>query len=121
AETQVPRGIPVQERAGRHHFRVQARPRRDLPVEVAAVPIGPVHHRRDAEAPILGDSRHSAYDFSSHWMTDLATKPRMPNASTKKSTNVPKRPALDSRASFQMMKSINAMKPPSPHALHSSV
>ena len=56
-EAQMMRGVTVKERAGGHHLRVQARPRRELPVQVAAVPVGPVHHRRDAEAPLFGEGR----------------------------------------------------------------
>jgi hypothetical protein len=56
----------------------------------------------------------------SHWMTCLAMKPRMPKASTKNRMKVPKRPAFESRASFQMMNSMNAMKAPTPQVMPNS-
>ena len=37
---------------------------------------------------------------SHHWMTTLARKPRKPTPSPRNSTKVPKRPALDSHASW---------------------
>src|SRR5690606_33095452 len=48
------------------------------------------------------------------WMIDFAMKPSIPNASTKNSTKVPRRPAFDSRASCQMMNSMNRMNAPIP-------
>jgi len=42
--------IAVLQRAGRHHLGVQPGVRRQQAVEVAAVPVGPVEHRRDGEA-----------------------------------------------------------------------
>ena len=40
-----------QRRTG-HHLGIQARPRRQQTVEIAAVAVGPVHHRGDADAPV---------------------------------------------------------------------
>ncbi len=48
---------PAHQRRTGHHFGIQPRPRRQQPVEVAAVPVGPVHHRGDADAPVAGRRR----------------------------------------------------------------
>ena len=49
-EIEVVRNVAVLERAARDHLGVETRARRDQAQEVSAVPIGPVHHRRDADA-----------------------------------------------------------------------
>ena len=51
-EVEMARDVAVQQRAGRHHLGVEARARRQQAMEVPAMPVGPVHHRRDAEAPL---------------------------------------------------------------------
>ena len=51
AEVEVARHVAMQQRAGGHHLAVQMRALREQAVEEAAVPIGPVHHRRYAETP----------------------------------------------------------------------
>ena len=51
-EFEMPRHVAVRERGRGDHLRVEPRAFRDHAHEIAAVPIGPVHHRRDAEAPI---------------------------------------------------------------------
>ena len=50
-------------------------------------------------------------------MTDFIANPKMPKASTKNRMKVPKRPARDSRATFQMMNSIRPMKAPRPQVI----
>lgn len=47
-------------------------------------------------------------------MTDLAMKPTIPKASTKKSTKVPVFPAFDFQAISPMMNSMKRMKAPTP-------
>jgi len=44
--------VAVQQRAGGHHLGVEARSRRQQTMEVPAVPVGPVHHRRYAQTPV---------------------------------------------------------------------
>ena len=51
AEVQVMRHVAVQQRAGGHHLGVQAGAARHQAVQDAAVPVGPVHHGRDGQAP----------------------------------------------------------------------
>ena len=41
------RHITVQQRAGGHHLGIQQGPGRQQAMEIAAVPVGPVHHRGD--------------------------------------------------------------------------
>ena len=53
-------------------------------------------------------------------MIDFAMKPIIPNASTKNSTNVPKRPAFDCFARFQTMTSMYAMNAPTPNVTPNS-
>lgn len=50
-EAEQPFARPVQHRAGGHHLGVEAGARRQRPVERPAVPVRPVHHRGDGEAP----------------------------------------------------------------------
>ncbi len=50
-EAEQARAIAVQHRAGRDHFGIEPRPARERPVERPAVPVGPIHHRGDGEAP----------------------------------------------------------------------
>jgi Uma2 family endonuclease len=50
-EVEVTRHVAMQQRPCRHHLGVQARVLREKAVEVAAVPIGPVHHRGDGQPP----------------------------------------------------------------------
>ena len=49
--TQVPPLAAVQQAAGGHHLGVQARLFRDQPVQVAAVLVTPIEHRRNGQAP----------------------------------------------------------------------
>jgi len=51
-EIEMARHVAMRERRRRDHLGVEARMPRDQPQEVAAVPVGPVHHRRDTEAPL---------------------------------------------------------------------
>src|SRR5207342_601571 len=51
-ESQQACTIAVQERGGRDHLRVQQRVRGELAQEESAMPIGPVHHRSDAQPAI---------------------------------------------------------------------
>ena len=51
-EVEMAGNVAVQQRAGRHHLGVEAGPRRQQAMEVAAMAVGPVHHRRHAEAPL---------------------------------------------------------------------
>ncbi len=50
-EVQMPRHVAMEQGAAGHHLGVQARALRDLAMEVAAMAVGPVHHRRDGQAP----------------------------------------------------------------------
>ena len=50
-EVEVARHVAVRERRRGHHFGVEPCATRDQAQEVPAVPVRPVHHRRDAEAP----------------------------------------------------------------------
>ena len=58
---------------------------------------------------------------SSLAMIDFATNPSIPNASTKNSTKVPKRPAFDCFARSKMMNSMYAMNAPMPNVTPNSV
>ena len=49
-EIEVMRDVAVRERAARDHLGVEPRVRRDQAQEEPAVPVGPVHHRRDAQS-----------------------------------------------------------------------
>ena len=49
-EAQMALDVAIHQRAGGHHLGVQPGVARDLPVEHAAVAVGPVHHRRDRQA-----------------------------------------------------------------------
>ena len=51
-EVEMARHVAVQQRAGGHHLGVEPRVARDEAQEEPAVPVGPVHHRRDAQAMI---------------------------------------------------------------------
>ena len=52
-ETEQPRAIAMDDRAGRQHLRVKPRPPRHQPMEHAAMPVGPVHHRGDGKLPFI--------------------------------------------------------------------
>jgi len=52
-EAEQPLEVAVQHGAGGDHLGVEPRPAGQVPVEDAAVSVGPVHHRRDAEAPVV--------------------------------------------------------------------
>ena len=51
-EGEQPGAVAVHHRVRRHHLAVEERARGDLPQEVAAVPVGPRHHGRDAQPAI---------------------------------------------------------------------
>ncbi len=59
-KAQVAPGIAAQDRPGVDHLRVQPRMPRQQAQEIAAVPVGPVHHRRDGEA-IGGKHGHALF------------------------------------------------------------
>ena len=50
-EVKMPRHIAMQQRTCGHHLGVEQRAAGDEAMEEAAVPICPIHHRRDAQAP----------------------------------------------------------------------
>ncbi len=52
-EPEQPFAIAVQRGAGRHHLGIQTRVRREQAMEMTAMAVRPVHHRRDAYAPRL--------------------------------------------------------------------
>ena len=56
-EGEVALAVAEQDGAGVDHLGVEPGVRRQQAVEVAAVAVGPVHHRGDAEAPGLGRGR----------------------------------------------------------------
>src|SRR6185312_4958864 len=49
--------VAIEYRVRRHHLCVQERPPRQQPQEVAAVAVGPLHHRRDAKTVRVGFQR----------------------------------------------------------------
>jgi hypothetical protein len=51
-KTQQPRAIAMDHSIRRQHFGIQARPTRQRAMEGAAVPVSPIHHRRNAKATI---------------------------------------------------------------------
>jgi hypothetical protein len=51
AEVEMARLVAMQQRTGRHHLGVKPGAAGQQAMEIAAVPVGPVHHRRDREAP----------------------------------------------------------------------
>ena len=75
--------------------------------------VSAVQSALDALALMAGGARVAAWNCARlYWrprilaMIDLATKPIMPNASTKNRTKVPKRPAFDCFARSKMMNSM---------------
>ena len=50
-EIQQTRAIAMQDRAGRHHLGIQTRIGAQQTMEEPAMPVGPVHHGRNTEAP----------------------------------------------------------------------
>jgi hypothetical protein len=53
-ETQMPRHITVQQSACGDHLGVEQRTAREQAVKVTAMPVRPIHHRRDAKSvPLL--------------------------------------------------------------------
>jgi hypothetical protein len=77
-EVEVARHVAVRERGRGDHLGVEPRVRADLAVEVAAVPVGPLHHRRDAEA-MRGAAHRSVTACSSAVSAAGATR-RLPAA-----------------------------------------
>ena len=53
-EAEQPRAVAAQHRAGGHHLGVEQRAARQQAMEEPAMPVGPFHHRRDAEAARQG-------------------------------------------------------------------
>ncbi len=53
-ELQVARHVAVNQRAGGHHFGVQQGVFTQQAVEIAAMPVRPVHHRGDGQLPAVG-------------------------------------------------------------------
>jgi hypothetical protein len=64
--------IAVQHRIGMHHLGVEPRARREHAMEIAAVAVGPIHHRRDREARRLdiGNRRGEVSSVHSGWHRD---------------------------------------------------
>ena len=63
-EAEQPRAVAMKDGAGRQHLRVEPRTTRHQPVEDAAMPVGPVHHRGDGKAIIL---IFQTLNLLSHW------------------------------------------------------
>ena len=52
-EAEQARAVAMQHGAGRDHLGIEQRPAREQAMEEPAVPVGPLHHGRDAEAMFL--------------------------------------------------------------------
>jgi hypothetical protein len=52
-EADEPLAVAAQHRARRHHLGIEQCPTRQQPMEEPAVPVGPLHHRRDTEPMFL--------------------------------------------------------------------
>ncbi len=52
-EAKQPRAVAMDDGAGRQHLRVEPAPPRHQTVEDAAMPVGPIHHRRNGKAIVL--------------------------------------------------------------------
>ncbi len=61
-EPEQPLAIPMDHRPRRQHLGIEQRPTRQAAMERPAVPVGPVHHRRDAE-PMALVFRHVSSDL----------------------------------------------------------
>src|SRR3954469_11675729 len=70
AEGEVPLDVAMNQRAGGDHFGVKVSPGRDLAQEIAAVPVGPVHHRRYAQ-PVISSVK--LWWYSHLWPVYLAS------------------------------------------------
>ena len=64
-EVEMARHIAVDQRRRRHHFRVKPRVPGELAQEKPAMPVGPVHHGRNAKT--VGQEFHSVGVLSGHW------------------------------------------------------
>ena len=69
-EAEQPVALAVDHRVGHHHLGVEQRAARQLAMEEAAMPVRPVHHRRDCKSVVvgshisLGDAAHLAMRLS---------------------------------------------------------
>ena len=54
-EAEKARARAVDHGAGRHHLGVEPGPAREQAMEEPAMPVRPIHHRRDREADVFGD------------------------------------------------------------------
>ena len=63
-EADQPLAVAMNDRVGDDHFGVEERPARQLPVEHAAVAVGPVHHGRHGNDVRGGPGRG---EFCAHW------------------------------------------------------
>ena len=52
-EAEQPVALAMDDRVGHHHFGVEQRAARQLAMEEAAMPVRPVHHRRDGKPEVL--------------------------------------------------------------------
>jgi len=57
-EIEMMRNVTMHESRRRDHFGVQPGAPRDEPEKIPAVPVGPVHHRRDTETPVVKTFSH---------------------------------------------------------------
>ena len=73
-EAQEPRRIAVQDGPGRDHLGVQERAPRDQTQKIALVPVGPVHHRGNGQAPIEG--RAQVRFWVQHRSCEVIVRPR---------------------------------------------
>ena len=81
-EIQMSRHVAVQQRPGGHHLGVEPRACAQQAVEVAAMAIGPVHHRGGTQAPWAKLSIHIGRAVNSPW----------PIGSARPRTNCPRGP-----------------------------
>src|SRR5260221_10475678 len=66
-KTEQPLAIAMQHRTGGEHLGIDQRPTRQQPMEEAAMPVRPFHHRGDTKAPIQRFLRFRC--FCSHFVT----------------------------------------------------
>jgi hypothetical protein len=64
----------MQHRTGGEHLGIEQRPPRQEPMQIAAMPVGPFHHRRNAKAPLAEFFR--LYSFSHSNLSILSLSER---------------------------------------------